>query len=257
VSDAVSEQRGGFEPSAFEELAQLEPRSWWFRSRNRLIERTLRERFPRARRILEIGCGTGFTLQALAAAAPDAELTGTELFEEGLAVARRRMPEVRLLKVDAREMPFGAGEFDLVGAFDVLEHIDDDAGALREIARVLEPGGGLIVTVPQHRWLWSATDDYARHERRYTRRLLLERLRAAGFEVERVTSFVTFLLPLMLASRLTRRKEQHDPQAEFRIPRWLDRLLERVAHVEQRLIAAGLSLPAGGSLLAVARLPLR
>jgi SAM-dependent methyltransferase len=256
VSDTLSEPRGGFEPSAFEELAQLEPRSWWFRSRNRLIERTLRERLPRAKRILEIGCGTGFTLQALAAAAPEAELTGTELFDEGLAVARRRMPDVRLLKVDAREMPFGAGEFDLVGAFDVLEHIDDDAGALREIARVLEPGGGVIVTVPQHRWLWSATDDYARHERRYTRRQLLDRLRDAGFEVERVTSFVTLLLPLMLASRLTRRKEQHDPQAEFRIPRSLDRLLERVAHVEQRLIAAGVSLPAGGSLLAVAHKPL-
>jgi SAM-dependent methyltransferase len=219
-----------------------------------LIERAIREYFPGSSRVLEIGCGTGFTLQALAAAAPAAQLTGTELFEEGLAVARRRMPGVRLLQVDARDMPFGA-EFDLVGAFDVLEHIDDDRGALSEIFRVLVPGGGLILTVPQHPWLWSATDEYARHERRYRRRELVERVRAAGFELECVTSFVTALLPLMLASRLTRRRTQTDPQAELRLPRSLDRALDTVASAEQRCIAGGISLPVGGSLLAIARKP--
>jgi SAM-dependent methyltransferase len=245
---------GGFEPAAFEQLVNLEPQSWWFRSRNRLIEHTIRAYFPAPSRILEIGCGTGFTLRALADAAPGAELTATELFDEGLAVARRRMPQVRLLNVDARDMPFHA-EFDLVAAFDVLEHIDDDLKALRETFRVLVPGGGLIVTVPQHPWLWSATDEYARHERRYRRRELVERLTLAGFEIDRITSFVTALLPVMLASRLSRRSEQADPQAEFRIPRTLDRFFDAVASAEQRVIGLGISLPVGGSLLVVARKP--
>lgn len=242
-----------YEPTAFAQLVELEPRSWWFRTRNRLIADTVRRHFPQARDVLEVGCGTGFTLQALATALPAACLTGTELFPEGLEVARRRMPDVRLEQLDARDMRF-ASAFDLAGAFDVLEHIDDDEGALRGIAHALRPGGGLIVTVPQHRWLWSQADEFAQHERRYRRGELVGRLRHAGFAVERVTSFVTLLSPLMALSRLrTRLGTDFDPWAEFRIPRPVDRAFEGVALLEQRLLATGASLPFGGSLLAVAR----
>jgi SAM-dependent methyltransferase len=243
----------GFEPEAFAQLAELEAQSWWFRSRNRLIAWTVREYFPNARRILEIGCGTGFTLGALAEGAPTAELTGTELFDEGLEVARGRMPGASLMQADARHLPFGT-EFDLVGAFDVIEHIDDDMRALREMHRVLNPGGGVIVTVPQHPWLWSASDNYARHERRYTRKLLRARLEEAGFAVERLTSFVTLLLPLMVVSRyLGRGGASDDPQAELKLPRVVDLLFEGTARMEQLAIMRGASLPAGGSLMAVAR----
>jgi SAM-dependent methyltransferase len=243
----------GYDPTAFARMAELEPRSWWFRSRNRLIEQTVRAFFPRARSVLEIGCGTGYTLGALRSALPAADLTGTELFQEGLDVARGRWPHLRLAQADARALPFNA-DFDLVGAFDVLEHIDDDAAALHEAYRVLRPGGGLILTVPQHRWLWSPADDYGHHERRYTRRQLISAVSTAGFSIARVTSFVTALLPLMAASRAYRSDPaDFDPSAEFQIPRVIDRSFEVLAGAERALIARGVSLPAGGSLLLVAR----
>jgi len=247
----------GFNPEAYVHLAELEDRSWWFRSRNRLIEQTVGRFFPHAASALEIGCGTGYSLGALHAALPHAQLTGTELYEEGLAVARQRWPGIRLMQADARALPF-ASEFDLVGAFDVLEHIDDDAGALLELHRVLKPGGGIILTVPQHRWLWSAADDYGHHQRRYTRTELLTRVKAAGFAVTLVTSFVTLALPAMMLSRIGSRikhqsVEDFDPRAEFEIPSFIDRTFEILADAERYAIARGASLPFGGSLLLVGR----
>jgi SAM-dependent methyltransferase len=244
---------GGYDRDLFAKIAELEPTSWWFRSRNRLIERTVRRDFAGAGRVLEVGCGTGYTYRALTAALPGAHVVGTELYEEGLAIARERLSGAELRALDVRAMPFEEA-FDLVAAFDVLEHIDDDEGALAGMRRALAPGGGLIVTVPQHPFLWSDADTYAQHERRYRRGELVGRVAAAGFRVERVTSFVTLLAPLMVLSRLRSRVgASFDPLTEFEIPRPLDRLFERVALAEQRLIERGASLPFGGSLLLVAR----
>lgn len=245
----------GFDPAAFLQLAEIEDRSWWFRSRNRLIAQTARRFYAHAASVLEIGCGTGYTLSALRSALPSAQLTGTELFEEGLAVARQRWANIRLMRADARSLPFGS-EFDLVAAFDVIEHIDDDARALAELRRVLRPGGGVIVTVPQHQWLWSEADEYAQHQRRYSRAELISRVETAGFRVRMVTSFVTLALPAMAVSRIIRRLRRtapgdFDPWAEFRIPPFLNRTFESLATAERYAIARGASLPAGGSLLLV------
>ena len=249
----------GYDPAAFSQIVRLEPTSWWFRSRNRLIEQTIRRLAPQAKSVLEIGCGTGYTLGALRAALPAAELTGTELFDAGLEVARQRWSDVRLMQADACELPFDQS-FDLVGAFDVLEHIDRHGTAVREAFRVLNPGGLLLVTVPQHQWLWSAADDFARHERRYSRPALRDVVAQAGFRIELLSSFVTLLLPLMAASRAVSRMrnappDQFDPWAEFHIPAAANALFERLAHVEGDLIARGVTLPAGGSLLLAARKP--
>jgi SAM-dependent methyltransferase len=244
--------QAGFDPDQFAELFELEPRSWWFRSRNRLIRQTVQRRFPNARSVLEIGCGTGFTLLALRDALPRAALTATELFPEGLEFARRRVPEAHFEQLDARDTRY-EGAFDLVGAFDVLEHIDDDGAVLRAMRRALRPGGGLIVTVPQHPSLWSAADEVAHHERRYRRRELVGRVEDAGFRIVEVTSFVMLLLPLMAASRVRRRLGfDFDWRAEYRIPRAVDTAFEVLTAVEQRAISSGVSLPFGGSLLAAA-----
>jgi SAM-dependent methyltransferase len=243
----------GYDPAAFLQIAELEDRSWWFRSRNRLIAQTVRRYFADAESVLEIGCGTGYTLRALRDALPRATLTGTELFEEGLHVARGRWPDLRLLQADARALPFDS-EFDLVGAFDVLEHIDDDMSALSELRRVVRPGGGILVTVPQHQWLWSQADDYAQHQRRYSRAELVARVTNSGFAVHMVTSFVSVALPAMILSRVSRRllgsdASHFDPWAEFRIPGFLNRMFEILGAMERSAIARGVSLPAGGSLL--------
>lgn len=244
----------GMERSVFETLATLEPTSFWFRGRNRLIVATLERYFPRPQRLLELGCGTGFVLAAIHERFPDAALTGAELFPEALAVARTRVPSADLIQVDGRDLPF-VEEFDVAAAFDVLEHIREDEAVLGGLARAIRPGGGLIVTVPQHQALWSAVDDYSHHVRRYSRHELVAKLGRAGFVVRRVTSFMSILLPPMVAARLPKRGKdvaELDPFADFKLPRVVDATFDRLLSVERALLLRGMSLPAGGSLLAVA-----
>jgi SAM-dependent methyltransferase len=245
--------RDGFDPDAFDRLAELEPSSFWFRARNRLIAWTVSRYFPNATSLLEIGCGTGFVLQGLRRMRPELTLVGADLHAGGLLHAARRVPEISLLQMDARRIPFDA-EFDVIGAFDVLEHIDDDNGTLSEMHRAVKPGGGIVLTVPQHPWLWSASDEDAEHKRRYRRSELISKVRLAGFSIRRVTSFVTVLLPAMV---LMRRRERliatpFDPSRELVITRHVTTPLERALGLERALIARGVDLPVGGSLLLVA-----
>jgi SAM-dependent methyltransferase len=244
----------GYDAALFETLAALEPTSFWFRGRNAFILWAIERWFPHTRSFLEVGCGTGFVLSAILNSRPDLEALGVELFPEGLRVARRRLEGVPLAQADAQSLGIDQA-FDLVGAFDVLEHIDRDEDAMKAMFTALRPGGGFIATVPQHRWLWSGADHFAGHARRYTRRELTLRMRAAGFELLWTTSFVTLLLPVMASSRLLARRRPYSLEREFGLPRWLDRLFEQSLDLERAAIARGVSLPMGGSLLAVARRP--
>jgi SAM-dependent methyltransferase len=252
----LAHAESGYDPAHYAELARLESRNFWFRARNRLIVWALARYFPGAVRMLEVGCGTGFVLAGIARAFPGAELTGSEVAAEGLVHAARRVPAARFVQMDARRMPFRA-EFDLAGAFDVLEHIEDDRAVLRALREALAPGGGLLITVPQHPFLWSEFDARSRHVRRYRAPELCAKLVEAGFEIVRMSSFVSLLLPLMMVSRLARRAPaaDYDPLAELKVASWLNRTLEQVLDFERLLIRAGLDFPAGGSLLVVARVP--
>jgi len=250
----LARAEAGYDSTNFAALAELEARNFWFRARNRLIVWALGRYFPGARRFLEAGCGTGFVLTGITAAFPALEMTGSEVAAEGLAFAARRAPSARLIQMDARRIPF-RGEFDVAGAFDVIEHIEDDRAVLRALREALVPGGGLLLTVPQHPFLWSEYDVRARHVRRYRAAELRTKLAEAGFEIVKMTSFVSLLLPLMIASRLVQRAPSagYDPLAELRIGPWLNWLLEQALDFERLLIRAGIPLPAGGSLLVVAR----
>lgn len=242
----------GMLEESFDHLESVEEGSFWFRSRNRLIAWALAAYAPAATSFLEVGCGTGFVSAELARRFPSLRICAGDPFDAGVAVASRRMPSAAVYQMDARRIPFDR-EFDVVGAFDVLEHVREHEQVIAQMRQAVVPGGTVIVTVPQHDWLWSPLDDYAQHQRRYTRRQLVDAMRAAGLRPVRVTSFVTLLLPLMLASRLRGRNRPVDPTAEFGLPPWLDRSLERVMDAETALIGRGASLPAGGSLLAVGR----
>ena len=248
----------GFREDLFAELADLEAGNFWFRARNDLITWALARYFPDLHSLLEIGCGTGFVLRGIEAAFPAADLAGSEIYQAGLAVAAARVPRAQLYQMDARQIPF-RDHFDVIGAFDVIEHIDDDRAVLEETRRALRPGGGLLLTVPQHPSLWSPQDDHAHHVRRYTRSGLRRRVEAAGFEIVRMTSFTTLLLPMLAASRLRMRRQPpgrpFDVIDELRQPRPVNLALEAVMWVERALIRAGLSFPTGGSLLLVARRP--
>ena len=241
-----------FDPKNFQALAELEPRHFWFQTRNRLILWALRHYGGAPERFAEIGCGTGFVTQAVECAFPESEILGTDLFVDGLRFAAGRRKRAKLIQMDARHIPY-RNHFDAIGMFDVLEHIEDDRAVLDQIWKALTPGGLMLLTVPQHRWLWSPADDVARHVRRYTACELTGKVSAAGFSVLRSTSFVALLLPVMIAARLLAGNKPVDAAAVLRINTLLNRLFNRVMSLEISMIRVGLNFPFGGSRLLVAR----
>lgn len=246
---------GGGQDAEYTEdaILEAEARHFWFEARSRLIEWALDRHFRGASSLLEVGCGTGFVLGRLRAAFPSLRCAATDARIETLAHAAAHLPGVPLYQMDARRIPFRE-EFDAVTAFDVIEHIDEDAATLAEMHAALRPGGGVILTVPQHPWLWSTVDDWSHHRRRYTRKELVTKLQGAGLRLQYATSFTSLLLPLLALARLRRRPlADFDPLAELRIGSVPNAVLRMVSTVERACVRAGLRFPAGGSLLAVAR----
>lgn len=248
----MNSERTPFPEESFSLLAAAEANHWWFRARNRVLLWALRSRVGRFSSLLEIGCGTGFVLEGIRGAYPDADIHGSEYFEEGLMYAKERIPSATFTQLDATQMS-DVECYDVIGAFDVIEHIEQDQLVLNNLSKAIKKGGSLIVSVPQHRWLWSEVDEYACHVRRYTRSELIKKVQDAGLRVEYTTSFVSFLVPLMWLSRLRARAGDYDPMAEFRIPNWLNYSLEQIMKLELGVLKLGIPMPFGGSLLLVAK----
>jgi SAM-dependent methyltransferase len=253
LAPEVSTSESGFDPEAYATLYELEQKNFWFRARNRIICWAIGSYFSSARDFMEIGCGTGFVLSEIVTSFPEIHCSGSEYHVEGLIYARRRLQGVDLWQMDATAIPFREA-LDVIGAFDVLEHIRDDVGVLRGMYAALRPGGSVVLTVPQHPFLWSVADEFAHHERRYRKGELEGKVSRAGFKVLRSTSFVTILLPFMALSRVKGQlfRACYDPRQELSLPRWLDRLCERLMGWERYMIERGRDLPFGGSLLVVA-----
>jgi SAM-dependent methyltransferase len=240
----------GYDPDAYDAFVRREDGHFWFEPRNRLLVALADRFFPAAARYLEIGCGTGTVLDAMAASRPWSRVVGAESQPTGLRHARRRLGNrAELVQMDARMIP-AREAFDLVGAFDVLEHIHEDAAVLEEIYAALVPGGGLLAAVPQHPALWSAFDDAAHHVRRYRRGELERKLRAAGFEIVFSSSYAAVVLPFMAARRLL------SPRRRFLSPRRRHELdihpalnagLRCMLNAEVTLTLQGVTWPVGGS----------
>jgi len=239
--------------SVFAQLAKMEAGHFWFEGRNRILSYMAQHYFPQASNVLEVGCGTGYVLQEFCSIYPQAVLTGADIYVKALEFARSRVPTAHFLQMDARDLPFHA-EFDLIGAFDVIEHIEEDRQVLSQLYDALVPGGGLLISVPQHRFLWSQVDVLSYHKRRYTRDELQSKMVQAGFEILRTTSFTSLVLPLMLITRFTKKRMQDfDLYAEMRINPGINFLLREIMMVESSLIEASVSFRYGGSRLIVAR----
>jgi putative flippase GtrA/SAM-dependent methyltransferase len=250
----VTDVNPGFKPHYFKQLACLEAGNFWFRGRNDLILWALHKYCPKLQSFLEVGCGTGFVMSAIANKYPSAELIGGEYLEEGLVYARQRQPNVNFIQLDARCIPYQE-QFDAIGAFDVIEHIVEDELVLHQIFKALKLGGVLFITVPQHQWLWSSVDEHACHVRRYSANELHEKISRAGFDIVRSTSFVSILLPVMYVSRLLRRgggSTVIEENGEFQIHPILNRIFEFCLSIDLSLIRRGVDLPVGGSRLLVA-----
>lgn len=246
--------------SGFDVTAEVEARSFWCRTRNRILGQVFKRFTDRTRTldVLEVGCGIGGVIGSLHRF-PNLKLTGSEIYLHGLRYARAKLPDVEFIQMDATKIPF-RDAFDVVGAFDVLEHIPDDELAMAQVAAAVRPGGLFIVTVPQYPWLWSRLDELVHHKRRYTRRELTVKLARAGFEVTYVTSFISVLLPAMVLARLAdpiRRKGTGADEFSDRVspPALLNTMGDWLMRVDETILKMGFTLPFGGSLLAVARRP--
>ncbi len=249
----LSNQNEGFDIQLFSQLAAIESENFWYCARNELLVWAFGKYFPQAENFFEIGCGTGFALGGFHRSFPGLALYGSDLYDRALEYSAERAPSARLFQMDARKIPF-QDEFDAIGAFDVLEHIEEDEVVLSQIFQALKPGGGLLVTVPQHPFLWSDYDVLDHHVRRYRADELTAKVRRAGFEIIRTTSFVSLLLPAMMASRLTYRKADSKKNviAAFHKKGAVNAVLKKIMAFERGLIRLGCPLPLGGSLLLIA-----
>jgi len=242
-----------FDTGAHERLAKIEANSFWFCARNRLIIWALSHYFPKAKNFMEIGCGNGFVLSEIEKKMNYERITGSDLYAEGLACAKKRLRRAKVFQMDIREIALSEA-IDLVGAFDVLEHIDNDEGLLNKIYSVLNPGGGIIITVPQHEFLWSYTDELSAHVRRYNSNELRKKIEKAGFKIKDMVSFVSFLMPLVIMRRLVKNTEQKMDKVilDLRLPRGINWVFEKVLDFELFLIRIGIRMSFGASLLVVA-----
>jgi SAM-dependent methyltransferase len=232
---------------------RAEDRHWWYRGRRTVLERTIeRLRLPARARILDAGCGSGRNMVELAR---HGTVTGVELSSTSVALARARgCGEV--IEGSVLEMPFEAQSFDLAVSLDVIEHLRDDLGALRELRRVLAPGGALLITVPAYQWLWSGHDEINHHHRRYTRRSLRQVAERAGWETVRTTYFNSLLLPVAIVLRVLERFSTKPTESSLDLwipPAPVNWLLERPLALEAVVIGRGGRIPAGLSLLTLFR----
>lgn len=254
-----------YDPAHFAPLFASEDRHFWFRTRNlviSLLAKQLVAGFGSDARILEVGCGTGNVLRVLEQICPPGTVAGMDLFMEGLRFAGKRTV-CPLVQGDVHTPPFRR-QFDLIGLFDVLEHLPDDLQVLRDLHAMLASGGALFLTVPAHRSLWSYFDTASDHYRRYEQHELQDRLIEAGFRIEYLTQYMVSIFPFVrvgraaatLRARLRSGKQDRSQEMlydELRVRPGVNEILLWLLAQENRFIRKRYRLPAGTSLLAIAR----
>ncbi len=239
------------EQRAYTEMYDVEERHWWFRGRRAVIWALLsRTDLPEKPRFLDAGCGTGRHLIEFGSLGP---AVGVDPSADAVEFCHQRgLEDVR--RAGLEDLPFTAGAFDLVLASDVLEHIDDDVGALVELRRVAADDAHLIITVPAYQWMWTEHDVQLHHVRRYTLPVMADRVRAAGWVVERSTYFNSILFPGVAAARLVARSSKRQGHTDLdRTPALLNTALELPMRLEAAMIRRGVRFPAGVSLGLVCR----
>lgn len=184
-------------------LFKMEQKHFWHTGRKEIILDTLERDVPNLRKckMLEVGCGNGNILAFLEQNGIDVE--GGDISPEALKFCRKRT-SARLHQVDVVNLPFH-NSYDIIGLFDVLEHIEDDAKALQSIHKALKPKGKLLLTVPAYSLLWSSFDVVALHKRRYTKEAMCGKLEENGYRVLKASYFMSFLFPIIALIRLCKR----------------------------------------------------
>lgn len=223
------------------------PDYWWYRARADLLHAALGKHLGCPAMMLDVGSADG----------PSVGWTRGDHRSVAIDVDSRGLKPGEGVQASALALPFGDATFDVVGAFDVIEHCEPEAQAMDELVRVLKPGGRVFMSVPAYQWAWSDHDVTAGHHRRYTRRRLLEAVERAGLLVVRSTYAFTAVFPFFVAERVARRvRRRTDRQAErlTPVPAALDSVLTRLSCWESRVIGSH-DLPFGSSVFLVADKP--
>jgi SAM-dependent methyltransferase len=234
-------------------MYEVEGKHWWFYGRRKIIEgfveKICREIAKRKPRILDVGCGTGANLQMLS---QFGAAEGVDVSSEALEFCRAR-GLARVKQGAAETLPYEDASFDLVTGLDVVEHLDDDLSGLREMRRVLRPGGRALLFVPAFMFLWGVQDDISHHRRRYTLRELKQKVTEAGLSIERATyANMSFFLPILIG-RLLMRLTRIRPASENNITIGaLNGLLGRMLGAEGWWLQR-MNFPFGVSIVCVAR----
>jgi len=234
----------------YEQMAELDERHWWYRARREIIAELIRReaQLPANAEILELGCGTGHNLAMLSGFG---HVDGLELDDQARALSEKRLGR----KVMSSPLPELAEvadrHYDLIGAFDVIEHIDDDSAAIASIAAKLKPGGTFVITVPAHQWMWSAHDVVNHHKRRYSRKSLRALISGSPLKLKRLGYFNSLLFPLAVAERAASKLRGRESADVKLPPAPLNMALEKVFAAERYLVGR-LPLPPGLSLFALA-----
>ncbi|MGY6499530.1 MAG: glycosyltransferase [Acidimicrobiales bacterium] len=234
----------------FELMARLEEEHWWFRAKRELVHQELASLGVAPARTADIGCGTGGMLDVLGRTS--ATVLGAEFDGHAAVIASRRGAPIA--RSTAEALPMQSGSLDCLTSLDVVEHLDDDVVALREYARVVRPGGWVVITVPAYDWAWSRHDEILGHRRRYTGRRLRRAAESAGLEVHRCTYFHSWLTPLAVIVRKTpvgRLLGEDEEEVSYVRP-VVNRLLYGVASLERRWLNRH-DVPVGLSILMIAR----
>ena len=239
-------------PEEYAEMFKLEAFYWWYVARRKLVEWMLGRGHNGApgNRILDVGCGTGMNHSTLA---KFGTVFSVDTASEALTYTRHRGVD-RLACCDVQHLPFVSESMDLVTALDVLEHTDDDLEALREVRRVLKPSGRVLVTVPAYGFLWSEHDEALHHRRRYVAGELRNKLAETGFEVERLTYFITLLfLPILLLRTWNNvfRRSVRPRTSHMLFPAFINSFFIRLLDLE-RFFLRWISYPFGVSIVCLA-----
>jgi SAM-dependent methyltransferase len=223
-----------------------QPDYWWYRARSELLRTLLEPRIGTAERVLDVGSADGPSVAWMRTRGRRVALD--------VDIAALRPGDVC---GSALALPFASESFDVVAAFDVVEHCEPESVALAELARVLRPGGRMFLAVPAYQWAWTHFDTDAGHYRRYTRKRLVAAVAAAGIEVQRATYVFAGTLPMFAAERMLR-KVRRPAQPDTTLPTvspLVEKALMGLCRWDQRVLRRR-DLPFGSSVVLAGTKPL-